>query len=286
MRFNAKHSYLIAISIIIVLSGFYSNYTQGSDSQYLKVAFLDVGQGDAIYIEAPNGKQVLIDGGPDARVLPVLEDVMPLFDTSIDMIISTHADADHIGGLPSVIDNYTVTNVLENGYKGETKIYKKFEEKIIEKNIKKDIAHSGMHIVLDEKENIYLDIIFPDREVSNMKTNDGSIVSRLVYNDQSVMLTGDATLYTEKIIMQNYNNSELKSTILKLGHHGSNTSSGNSWLSAVSPAYTIISAGVDNKYGHPHPDVLSRLENFKMSYLTTFKEGTIVFKSDGVSIWR
>lgn len=286
MRFNTKHSYLIACSVIIILFGFYSSYTQGYNNHYLKVAFLDVGQGDAIYIEAPNGRQVLIDGGPDSRVLPMLSDVMPAFDRSIDMLIATHADADHIGGLPSVIDNYQISNILENGYIGETKIYKTLEEKIVEKSIKKDIAKKGMHIVLDEKENIYLDILFPDRDVSKMKTNDGSIVARLVYKDQSIMLTGDATYYTENIILKNENKDDLKSTILKLGHHGSNTSSGNSWLSVVSPVYVIISAGANSKYGHPHPDVLSRLEDFKISYLSTSREGTIVFKSDGVSFWQ
>ncbi|MFA7192271.1 MAG: MBL fold metallo-hydrolase [Candidatus Paceibacterota bacterium] len=286
MRFNTKHSYLIACSVIIILFGFYSSYTQGYNNHYLKVAFLDVGQGDAIYIDAPNGRQVLIDGGPDSRVLPMLSDVMPAFDRSIDMLIATHADADHIGGLPSVIDNYQISNILENGYIGETKIYKTLEEKIVEKSIKKDIAKKGMHIVLDEKENIYLDILFPDRDVSKMKTNDGSIVARLVYKDQSIMLTGDATYYTENIILKNENKDDLKSTILKLGHHGSNTSSGNSWLSVVSPVYVIISAGANSKYGHPHPDVLSRLEDFKISYLSTSREGTIVFKSDGVSFWQ
>ncbi|MEY2671925.1 MAG: hypothetical protein RL687_342 [Candidatus Parcubacteria bacterium] len=286
MRFTRKHSYISGLFILLVFSGFYFYQSQANSDNFLKVAFLDVGQGDAIYIEAPNGRQVLIDGGPDARVLPELSEVMPMFDTSIDMLIATHSDADHIGGLPSVIDNYTITNILENGHKGETKIYKKLEEKIIENNIKKDIAQRGMHIILDEKENIYLDILFPDRDVSKLKTNDGSIVARLVYKDQSVMLTGDATYYTENIILKNENNDDLKSTILKLGHHGSNTSSGTSWLSAASPQYTIISAGLDNKYGHPHIDVLSRLENFKMSYLSTAKEGTIIFKSDGVSFWQ
>lgn len=286
MRLNSKHFYIFGLLTLFVLSGFYYHYSIGQDGAYLKVAFLDVGQGDAIYIEAPNGKQVLVDGGPDSRVLSVLSSAMPLFDRSIDMVIATHADADHIGGLPSVIDNYQVSNILENGYVGETKIYKKLEEKIIEKNIPKDIAKKGMHIILDEKENIYLDILFPDRDVSKMKTNDGSIVSRLVYGHQSVMLTGDATLYTENIILQNENSTDLKSSILKLGHHGSHTSSSIAWLSAISPSYAIISAGLDNKYGHPHKDILSRLEDLQIPYLSTFKDGSIVFYTDGISIWK
>lgn len=286
MRFTRKHSYISGLFILLAFSCSYFYHSQASSDNYLKIAFLDVGQGDAIYIEAPNGKQVLIDGGPDASVLPQLSSVMPMFDNSIDMIVATHSDSDHIGGLPSVIDNYKISNILENGYKGETKIYKKLEEKIIENNIKKEIAQRGMHIILDEKENIYLDILFPDRDVSKLKTNDGSIVVRLVYKDQSVMLTGDATYYTENIILKNENSEDLKSTILKLGHHGSNTSSGESWLSAVSPSYAIISAGLDNKYGHPHPDVISRLDNLHIPYVSTYKEGNIVFKSDGVNFWQ
>lgn len=286
MRLNRKHFYISILSIILILSGFYARYTNGENSSYLKIVFLDVGQGDSIYIEAPNGRQVLVDGGPDARILPVLSDVMPVFDKSIDMLIATHADADHVGGLNSVIDNYTVSTILENGYKGETKIYKTLQEKIIDKGIKKDIAKKGMHIVIDEKENIYIDILFPDRDVSKMKTNDGSVVGRLVYGDHSVMLTGDATLYTENIILQNENKTDLKSSILKLGHHGSNTSSGSAWLSAISPSYAIISAGLNNKYGHPHPDVMDRLNNLNIPHISTFKEGTIEFNTDGVNLWQ
>lgn len=286
MRLNKKHLSFLIVFISIFAFVLYSYFTESSNSPYLKIVFLDVGQGDSVYIEAPNGKQVLVDGGPDSGVLESLADVMPAFDKSIDVVIATHADADHIGGLPSVIENYDVSLVLENGYVGSTKTYKNFEDKIVEKNIKKEIAKKGMHIILDEKENVYLDILFPDRDVSKLKTNDGSIVARLVYKDQSVMLTGDVTQYTENIILTNENNSDLKSTILKLGHHGSNTSSGIGWLKAVSPSVAVISAGLNNKYGHPHKDVLSRLDNLGIRYLSTSSLGDIVFKTDGVSIWQ
>nr|MBP6931344.1 MBL fold metallo-hydrolase [Candidatus Paceibacterota bacterium] len=104
MRLNRKHFYISILSIILILSGFYARNTNGENSSYLKIVFLDVGQGDSIYIEAPNGRQVLVDGGPDARILPVLSDVMPVFYTYIDMLIATHSDADHLGGLNRVIE--------------------------------------------------------------------------------------------------------------------------------------------------------------------------------------
>ena len=154
---------------------------------YLKVVFLDVGQGDAIYIEAPNGKQMLIDGGPDAKLLSSLSKVMPFADRSLDMVVATHPDSDHIGGLPLLLENYRVGSILENGATASTEVYASLEEKITKNKINKIIARRGMHIILDDKKNIYFDILFPDRDVSNFESNDGSIVGKLVYGKNSAV---------------------------------------------------------------------------------------------------
>lgn len=253
-------------------------YINDHHGEVLKVVFLDVGQGDSIFIEAPNGKQMLIDGGPDASVLARLSSVMPFGDRSIDLILITHADMDHIGGLYPVLENYKVGRIIENGLKGETNAYKNLESKIIENKIERIIAHRGMNILLDEDKNIYFNILFPDRDVSLLESNDGSIVGKLIYGDNSFMMMGDASTYTENLIKWNESKEFLHSQILKLGHHGSHTSNNIVWLEAVNPDIAIISVGEDNRYGHPHKDILDKLDSLNIPYLFTYEKGNILFE--------
>lgn len=271
---------LLIILIILTISIWYFIF-QYKNNGYLKVVFLDVGQGDAIYIEAPNGRQMLIDGGPDAKLLSSLSKVMPFADRSLDMIVATHPDSDHIGGFPLLLDNYKVGSILENGAKGDSKISTSLEEKIAKKKINKIIAHRGMHIILDEKRNIYFDILFPDRDITNFESNDAGIVGKLVYGEKSFLFTGDASLYTENLIEWNENSKTLDADVLKLGHHGSRTSSSILWLKKVSPEVAIISVDKGNKYGHPHKELLDRLSFLKIPFLSTADIGNIIFESDG-----
>jgi competence protein ComEC len=274
---------LVASLLIFGLGLFYITF-YSSNNKYLKVVFLDVGQGDAIYVEAPNGRQMLIDGGPDATLLSSLSRVMPFADRSIDMIVATHGDLDHVGGFPVLLDNYKVTSIMENGAISDTKISSSLEDKILKKKINKIIARRGMRIILDDKKNIYFDVLFPDRDVSNMDSNDGSIVGKLVYGENSFMFTGDATTYTENLIEWNEDENTLRSDVLKLGHHGSKTSSSILWLEKVNPEVAIISAGKDNRYGHPHKEILDRLFSLKIPFLSTADLGNIIFKSDGIRL--
>lgn len=276
--------YILLICLLILTVGIWFFAFKYNHNNYLKVVFLDVGQGDSIYIEAPNGRQMLIDGGPDAKLLSSLAKVMPFADRSIDMVIATHPDADHIGGLPILLDNYKVTSIIENGATSTSAVYSGLEDKILKNKINKIIAHQGMHIILDDKKNIYLDILFPDRDVSNMESNDGSIVSKLVYGNDSFMLTGDATLYTENLIEWNETDATLHSEVLKIAHHGARTSSSLLWLEKVDPSIAIISAGKNNNYGHPHQELLDRLLTLHIPYLSTIDTGNIIFKSDGVKL--
>ncbi len=274
--------YLFLIILLILTVGILvSLYKYEHSSHYLKVAFLDVGQGDAIYIEAPNGKQLLIDGGPDAKLLSSLSKVMPFADRSIDVVLTTHSDLDHIGGLPLLLDNYKVTSIIENGAISSSKISENLEDKILKKKINKAIARRGMKIILDEKKNIYFDVLFPDRDISKFDSNDGSIVGRLVYGNKSFMLTGDATLYTENLIEWNESDATLHSDVLKLGHHGSHTSNGVLWLEKVNPEVAVISVDKNNRYGHPHEDVIKRLLSLHIPYLSTSLKGNIIFETDG-----
>ncbi|MFA6393127.1 MAG: MBL fold metallo-hydrolase [Candidatus Paceibacterota bacterium] len=273
--------YLLVIILIIFVISIWFLALNHKNNKYLKVVFLDVGQGDAIYIEAPNGRQMLVDGGPDATLLSRLSKVMPFADRSIDMIVATHPDQDHIGGFPLLLDNYKVRSILENGWTGDSKVSTSLEEKIVQKKINKIIAHRGMHIILDDKRNIYFDILFPDRDITNFESNDASIVGKLVYGENSFMLTGDASLYTENLIEWNENDKTLDADVLKLGHHGSRTSSSILWLKKVSPEIAIISVDKGNKYGHPHKELLERLSFLHIPFLSTALIGNIIFESDG-----
>ncbi|MDD3662892.1 MAG: MBL fold metallo-hydrolase [Candidatus Pacebacteria bacterium] len=288
MNFSKKYLPYFLIIILFLSTIFVWHFVVYGKNQtdYLTVAFLDVGQGDAIFIEAPNGKQMLVDGGPDGKVLQQLGEIMPFGDRSIDVVVATHPDLDHIGGLSFVLDNYNISYLVDNGIIGETEAYRELQNEISKNKINKVVAKEGMRIFLDQSENIYFDILYPDRDVSTFESNDSSIVGRLVYKDKSFMLTGDASVYTENIIKWNESKEDLNSQILKLGHHGAKTSSSILWLEDVSPEIAIVSAGRNNRYNHPSQEVLERLDSLNIPYLETSKEGNIIFKTDGLVLMK
>ncbi|MEK7579240.1 MAG: MBL fold metallo-hydrolase [Patescibacteria group bacterium] len=244
----------------------------------LTVAFLDVGQGDAIFIESPSGWQVLIDGGPDRDVLSELSRVMPFYDRTIDVVINTHPDKDHIGGLPNVLRAYDVSLVLDPDVSSESATYAYYKDLVVEEKAKYVAAHRGQ--VIDFGDGSYLRILFPDRDMNGGPTNNASVIVQLVYGETEVILTGDAPKSVESYLVI-LDGEKLKSDILKAGHHGSKTSSGEVFVHAVSPEYAVISAGKDNSYGHPHKEVIDTLTRASTTILGTHEEGTIVFSSDG-----
>jgi len=247
----------------------------------LTVAFLDVGQGDAIFIEAPNGRQVLIDSGPNKKVLRELSKQMQFYDRSLDVIIITHPDSDHIGGFPAVLETYTVDLILESGVLCQNKICEELDKWTEEKNIEKEIARRGMLIGLDEE--VYLEILFPDRDASGFETNLASLVIKLVYGDNSFLLTGDSPKEIEEYLIS-LDSDNLDVNVLKLGHHGSKTSSSESFVGYVNPEVAVISVGEDNRYNHPNQEVLDILEKFEVEVLRTDEQGTIIIKSNGKSL--
>jgi competence protein ComEC len=245
----------------------------------LTVAFLDVGQGDAIYIEAPNGNQMLIDGGPSgSAVLRALGQVMPFYDRSLDLVLATHPDQDHVGGLPAVFDRMQVDGVVTTENISGTGAYAAFEEAISGEHAHRILARTGERIILDE--GVVLEILFPDSSTRGWETNTGSIVARLSYGDTSFLLTGDSPLAIEKYLV-NKKGGMLHSGVLKLGHHGSRTSSSREFLSAVNPEYAIISAGLNNKYGHPHKEVTDLLDELKIPTVSTAEQSSIIFETNG-----
>ncbi len=282
-----SHRYVyisIGFGTLLLIIWFFILQSLPQDSGKLKVAFLDVGQGDAIYIEAPNGNQMIIDGGPGTALMNKLPEVLPWGDKTIDTVVITNPDADHYSGLIPLFEHYAVASVVEPGTRSETSLYQTLEEHIGKEDAPHVLATRGMEIVLDSEKHISYKVLFPDRDVSTWETNDGSIVGKITYGDTSFLLMGDATILTEGIVVAENKNMLDDIDVLKLGHHGSRTSSGNPILAATTPDVAIISAGLNNKYGHPHQEVIDRLLTLHIPYLETFKEGTIICESDGLQI--
>ncbi len=253
-----------------------------SKTQALTVSFLDVGQGDAILIESPTGNTLLIDGGRDRSVLRELGGQLSPLQRSIDVVIETHPDADHIGGLPGVFDRYAVHAFLSSGVEATTNQVEALEAAAqVEKDLLTYEVRRGDRIQIGG--GAYLDVLFPDRDVSSVETNTGSVVARLVYGDTSFMLTGDSPEAIENYLVS-IDGASLESDVLKAGHHGSRTSTGEAFLAAVAPGAVVISAGKDNSYGHPHEEVLARIRAAGIPVFSTLGEGAVVFQSDGKTV--
>lgn len=258
-------------------------YLLTPEKQELTVSFIDVGQGDAIFIEGPTGIEMLIDGGRDREVLRELPRLMGPLDRSIDILVATHPDADHIGGLPAVLKRYAVRHFYEPGKEGENSIAESLEVSVnAEPGLTEGVLRRGMRIHLGD--GAYADVLHPENNVAQLReTNDASIVMRLVYGETEFMLTGDAPMWAEDRIVGAYGDA-LRSDVLKAGHHGSKTSTGPLFLAAVDPEFVVISAGKDNSYGHPHEEVVTRILMSGASMFSTAEIGTVTFVSDGTAV--
>jgi len=260
----------VVLALLLMTFGIWSIESR---NKYVEVMFLDVGQGDAIFVEAPNGNQLLIDGGTGKSVLRKLSKVMPFYDRSIDVVLATHPDKDHIGGLPHVLDRYKVEYFLEGGTISDSGVYRALQERV-----DPILARRGMNIHLGS--GVVVEILFPDREVSRVERNTGSVVARVVYGNTSFLLMGDSPKSIEKYLLSI---DDLDSDVLKAGHHGSKTSSGMSFVKEVSPRFVVISAGKDNRYGHPHQEVMDLFADVLV--YKTYEEGNITIVSDGNTAW-
>ncbi len=279
-----KHPLLTLVILLGVSDGAILGVYLRYQPRILTIAFLDVGQGDAVYIEAPNGNQMLYDAGPPSgAVLRALGDVMPFYDRTIDVAVFSHPDMDHIGGFVDVFDRYKVDVVLESGASSTNGVYDEAERAIATHRLARIIARRGMSIDLGG--GVAADILYPDHDMTNAETNSASIVMRIHYGSTSFLLSGDLPIKQENYVVS-LSGQELHSQVLKLGHHGSHTSSGELWLETVHPDIAVASAGLNNRYGHPHKDTLMRLAALNIPYLITFKEGTIRFESNGKIVIR
>ncbi len=249
----------------------------------LHVAFLDVGQGDAIFIQTPSGRQILVDGGLYPSVLnDQLGRQMPFWDREIDMVVATHPDADHVSGLAGVFTRYKVGQVLTDGEGwGESPIYDAVLLAAEESGTPLHRAMAGEVIHIGD--GVQLEIVHPGESLEAEARNDNSVSLRLVYGDFTLLLTGDAEEKAEAAMLAAGH--PLHALVFKAGHHGSRTSSTAPFLAAVRPSFIIVSAGADNRFGHPHPEVLQRAEAVGAAVLRTDELGTIKVITDGQRMW-
>jgi len=251
----------------------------------LAVYFFDVGQGDSILIYTPKGQTILIDGGVDNTVVYKLGKYLPFYNRNIDLIISTHPDSDHLAGLLEVINRYHVKNILFSGIEHNSYLNQLWLEKIKQSGANLIIANQPLVIPLNR--NMALKILYPSQSLFGQtlkESNDASIVAKLDVGNTAFLFTGDAPSKTvEKNLLTK--GVDLQSDVLKVGHHGSKYSSGAPFLAAVKPKIAIISAGKDNKFGHPNPEVIARLNHLGATILSTINLGDIIIYSDGVKIW-
>lgn len=260
---------LVSLSIIVTFS----------ITKKLEVSFLDVGQGDAILIQTPSGKTMLIDGGVSGVVLERLADRLSYFDHNIDVMVATHPDADHVTGLIPVLEKYTTRIILTSPITSDTKIFSELENYIVDEHADIHVARSGD--VIDFHDGVIAKILYPGKNYHEKKndTNDASVSIVVTYGDKSFLLTGDLPTTEESHLLLGVLPKNI--TVYKAGHHGSKYSSGEQLLSYIKPEYGVISAGKNNRYGHPSPETLERLEKYSKEIISTIDRGTITFSTDG-----
>lgn len=258
-----------------------------SEHNVLRVSFLDVGQGDSILIESPAGAQLLIDGGAGRAALEEIGEALPWWDRSLDMVIATHPDADHIGGLPDILERYEVGVVMRSSVEDPGGS----DEIALERAIG-EAQGRGTTLVTATRGQVislgggaYLEVLFPDRAVPRVETNTGSIVVRLVYGHTAFLLSGDSPQGVEEYLVR-LDGASLDSDVLKAGHHGSRTSSSPLFVGMVSPTFAVFSRGCGNSYGHPHEEVVSLFASLGIATADTCTEGTVMFVSDGEQVRR
>jgi len=280
----SKTQYFVLV-LLVFLNFFLLIYQSFlSNTSYITtVSFLNVGQGDSILIQAPNGNTVLIDAGPDDRVVRVISEILPFWQRAINMIIPTHPDKDHIGGFPELFRRFDIDIVYDSPYVATTSVYEEYaRERDREDSFVKNASYDDL-VVLDKKRGVFLRIFFPDDSTDNLSRNESSTIAQLIHGDVKFLLTGDAGVMMEEYLVFLYGD-YLRSDVLKVGHHGSKTSTSDLFLKTVKPKYAIVSAGENNRYGHSHQEVVDRLVSYSINILEN-KNNNILFQTDGVEFW-
>lgn len=262
--------------LILVLLGI--AISQLPDSN-LHIIACDVGQGDAILAVYKN-IQILTDGGPDDSVLNCLGKHLPFWDRRIELVVSTHPDADHLTGLVGVIKRYNVDTILINPIDPGTQVYEALKSAVGSRGVGIINPDYGMKLRLGM---IYLDVLHPSRDFENTKTNNYSIVTILKYKEFEALLPGDVDQDIAGKIAEKWQTGTLE--YIKVPHHGSKNGLTENLLKRVMPKVAVISVGKNNQWGFPNSEIIEMLEKYNVKILRTDEMGDIEIVTDGEKIW-
>lgn len=292
MKLNIKKIFLILSPILVLLILLWKILFTADD--YLHIFFLNVGQGDSEYIRTANNYDVLIDGGPDKKVISELGQVMPFWDREINLVILTHPHADHVTGLIDVLKRYKVDEVVATDAVSTTSEYLEFLKLIKEKNI-----HFTLVQDINEKDlgnNIKLYFLYPkesfkDQKIDNL--NNTSIVAKIVDNKFSVLFTGDLEMDAQQLLATgNFQPASpfasqggLSTNIWKVSHHGSKNAINDYFLKIINPSVAVIEVGEKNKYGHPAQSTLDKLKSVNSKIFRTDQNDRVEITTDGQHFW-
>lgn len=248
----------------------------------LHVYFLDVGQGDAILIRAPDGRQILVDGGPSpTALLNELGDLLPFWDRDLDLVVLTHPDGDHVTGLIPLLDRYRVAQALDVPQSDTAAAAAAWRERLTAAKTPRAYAQRGMRLPVGDLHITVLNPAATPLRGTASDENNNAIVLRLDYGQTSLLLTGDAETEAEAALLAA--GLPLRADVLKVGHHGSNGSTSAPFVAAVAPHVAVIQVGAGNTFGHPNPEVLKRLAGAQV--YRTDQQGRIEVVSDGRRVW-
>ena len=263
-----KVVYLVVFMLVVANVGVWNQITGQGEG---KIVFLDVGQGDSIYIQTEKGHRILVDGGPDAKVLERLSMYIPFWDKEIDLIVLTHPDADHVSGLVDVLERYKVGHILWTGVRAESHVFEAWVNAIEEEGAIITHAEKGQRIMWNDTS--FIKVLHPGDIEAIDVVNDTSVVLQVISPENKILLTGDITRKVEQELVD----MDIRSDILKIGHHGSKTSTSALFVEAVQPEYAVIQAGKDNQFSHPHSIVLETLSDYGITIERTDLNGNVEF---------
>lgn len=275
----------VLISITFVVIFYFSIFLNRQESSdLLQITFFDVGQGDSILIQTPEGKNILVDAGESERIVSLLGGVLMPTIKNLDLVILTHPHNDHLGGFSYLKNYYKFDLVLQEPVEHTSTSYIQWLEYLEENNVTVNSVSQGDIVNLESE--LSLKILWPEKtsDLSELSLNNTSIVFVLQYKDFKALFTGDVEKDVEQILVDK--NIDLEAHLLKAGHHGSNTSSSTAFLDKVLPQTSIISVGADNSFGHPSSEVVENLKSLGSVVYRTDDDGTIKILSDGKTFWK
>ena len=281
-RLPAPPMWLATTAMAVAATGLAMALTS-SQPDLLRVTFFDIDRGHMTLIETPAGNRVLIDGGRDAEeAVRKLESRLPFWDRSLDLVLLTHPDVDHVGGLQAVMERFDVDLLIESPVEHRSQTYAAWRN-IADEHPNRTVADPGQVVALDN--GVALHVLLARRDGPDLSINDASVVTRLTYGDVSMLLPGDISKISEYTLLQT--GQDLRSTVLQVPHHGSDTSSTAAFLQSVDPAIAIVQVGNRNPFGHPSQEVMSRLSETvpEQQVLVTREVGTVTLESDGERVW-